>query len=96
MSDLLIAAAIAVGTSVALLSLAYLAALSAHRGQALQDEELARIWTRAPARARPIAAGVVVRAAPQRRPLVPTACAAPGNAVARPPRRRPAHKRATR
>jgi hypothetical protein len=88
MSALLLAAGIAVGTSVALLSLAYVAALSAYRGQALQDEELIRVWTRSPTRAQPIAA-------PSRRPALPAACAVIGNVAAKPRRPRP-QKRAAR
>ncbi|HEY1797195.1 MAG TPA: hypothetical protein VGG57_13880 [Stellaceae bacterium] len=94
MSSLLIAAGIAVGTPVALLSLAYFAALSAYRAQALQDEELARVWNRVPARARP-AAGVVTPAASRRRPPLPATCVVVGNAAAQ-PRRQRAPRRAAR
>jgi hypothetical protein len=65
MSPLLVAAAIAVATPVALLSLAYLAAASAYRRQALQDEEAARLWNRPPVRHRPIAAAVAIPSPPR-------------------------------
>jgi len=74
MSAILITACVAVGTPFALLSLAYFAASSAYRQQALLDEDAAKLWTRAPARAHPIASAVIVRPAPRRRARVTASC----------------------
>jgi hypothetical protein len=82
MSALLIAASIAVGTTFALLSLAYLAAASAYRGQALQDEEAAKLWTRVRKQPQPIAPAVVALS-PRRRAPVPASCSAIGKAPER-------------
>jgi hypothetical protein len=96
MSPLLIAAGIAVGTPVVLLSLAYLAALSAYRRQALQEEEDARLWARAPVRAGAIAAATVIRTTPQRRTPVPATCSALPKPAAQPRTRRLSKGRAAR
>lgn len=96
MSTLLITAQLAAGTPIALLSLAYLAALSAYRRQALQDEEDARLWTRPSARPHPVAAAVVIRAAPRDRRLPPAACFVLPKAAANPRPRRQPKNRATR
>jgi hypothetical protein len=96
MSILLITAGIAVGTPAVLLSLAYLAALSAYSRQALQDEEDARLWARAPVRPHPLPAAVVIRAAPRRRRLPPAACSVLPKAAANPRPRGQPKNRATR
>jgi hypothetical protein len=80
MSATLIALAVAGGTPLLLVALAYAAALSAHRQQALQDEEFAKLWTRAPARTRPpipalpVPAMIALRSAASRRMTLPPAC----------------------
>jgi hypothetical protein len=86
MSTFLIAAVVAVGTTVTLLSLAYLATASAYRGQALQDEEAAKLWALAPRRPQPIAPVVVIRR-PRRRTPVAASCIAIEKASDPQPRR---------
>jgi hypothetical protein len=75
MSATLIALAVAGGTPLLFVALAYAAALSAHRQQALQDEELAKLWLRPPARTlSPAPAEIALRPAAVRRRTLPPTC----------------------
>lgn len=86
MPFLLIAASVAVGIPFTLLSLAYLAAASAYRRQALHDEEAAKLWARAPRRPQPIAPAVVTPP-PRRRAPVRASCTVIGKSPDPRPRR---------
>jgi hypothetical protein len=86
MSTLFIAAGVAVGTPLALLSLACLAAASAYRQQALHDAEAAKLWARSPTQGQPIAPVTVMRPTPRRRARVPASCTIVGKGSDRPRR----------
>lgn len=92
-----VVAGIAAGSPLTLLWVAYLAAASAYRQQALQDEESARLWNRRPpARRQPIAPAIVVRPAPRRQAPVLATCSVLPKGTAKPRPSRDTKKRATR
>jgi hypothetical protein len=96
MSLIFVAAGIAAGSPLALLSLAYLAAAAAYRQQALQDQESARLWNRPPARRQPIAPALVVYPTPRRRAPVLATCSTLPKGAANPRASRDTKKRAAR